>query len=106
MLERKRLYEPMDLVTAINGQVGIVLSETGYAKAKEALKESRRAGSFFAPGCCANPDYITQVPVLFEDGTYDVMRSRNIRKVKEVSQDKRSRLESLMRQLALEEVMR
>lgn len=101
MPERKRLYEPMDLVAAINGQVGIVLSETGYAKAKEVLKESRRAGSYFAPGCCANPDYITQVPVLFEDGTYDVMRSRNIRKAKEISQEKRSRLESLMGQHAL-----
>jgi hypothetical protein len=91
----------MDLVTAINGQVGIVLTETGYAKAKEVLKESRRAGSYFAPGCCANPDYITQVPVLFEDGAYDVMRSRNIRKVKEISQEKRSRLDSLMCQHAL-----
>jgi hypothetical protein len=101
MMERRRLYEPMDLVTAINGQVGIVLSGTGYAKAKEALKESRRAGAYFAPGCCANPDYITQVPVLFEDGTYDVMRSRNIRKAKEISQEKRSRLDSLMRQHTL-----
>jgi hypothetical protein len=101
MVERRRLYEPMDLVAAVNGQVGIVLSETGYAKAKEALKESRRAGSYFAPGCCANPDYITQVPVLFEDGTYDVMRSRNIRKVKEISREKRSGLDSLMRQHTL-----
>jgi hypothetical protein len=96
------LYEPMALVAAMNGQVGIVLSETGYARAKKVLKESRRTGSYFAPGCCANPDYVTQVPVLFEDGTYDVMRSLNIRKVKEVSQEKKSRLESLMRQHALE----
>jgi hypothetical protein len=102
MMDRKRFYEPMDLVAAINGQVGIVLSETGYVKAKEILKESRRAGSYFAPGCCANPDYVTQVPVLFEDGTYDVMRSLNIRKAREVSQEKRSRLDSLMRQHALQ----
>jgi hypothetical protein len=104
MMEKRRLYEPMDLVAAINGQVGIVLSETGYAKAKEILKESRRAGAFFAPGCCATPDYVTQVPVLFEDGTYDVMRSMNIRKIKEVSQEKRSRLDSLMRRHVIEDV--
>jgi len=101
-MEKKRLYEPSDLVAAINGQVGVVLSQTGYAKAKKVLKESRRAGSYFAPGCCANPDYVTQIPVLFEDGTYDVMRSLNIRKVKEVSQEKRSRLDSLMSRHALQ----
>ncbi len=44
MMERRRLYEPMDLVAAINGQVGIVLSETGYAKAKEALKNREEPG--------------------------------------------------------------
>jgi hypothetical protein len=102
MTEKRRLYEPSHLVAAINGQVGIVLSETGYAKAKEVLKESRRAGSYFAPGCCANPDYITQVPVLFEDGTFDVMRSLNIRKIKEVPPEKRSRLDSLIRRHALD----
>jgi hypothetical protein len=102
MMKRRRLYEPLDLVTAISGQVGIVLSETGYAKAKEVLKESRRAGSYFAPGCCANPDYVTQIPVLFEDGTYDVMRSLNVRKIKEISQEKRARMDSLIRQHALQ----
>ena len=101
MMERRRLYDPMDLVAALNGQVGIVLSEAGYGKAKEVLNKSRRAGSYFAPGCCARPDYLTQIPVLFEDGTYDVMRSMNIRKAGEVSQEKRSRLDSLMRQHAL-----
>jgi hypothetical protein len=105
MTERRRLYEPMDLVAAINGQVGIVLSEAGYLKAKEVLKESRRAGSYFAPGCCATPDYVTQIPVLFEDGTYDVMRSMNIRKIKDLSQEKRSRLNSLMREHDITEVM-
>jgi hypothetical protein len=104
MMEKRRLYEPSDLVAAMNGQVGIVLSEIGYIKVKAVLKESRRAGSYFAPGCCANPDYITQVPVLFEDGTYDVMRSLNIRKVREVTPKKRARLESLARQHIHEEV--
>lgn len=93
----------MDLIAAINGQVGVVLSETGYAKAKKVLKESRRAGYYFAPGCCANPDYLTQVPVLFEDGTYDVMRSFNIRKVKGLSEEKRERLHLLLRRHDLEE---
>jgi len=92
----------MDLVAAINGQVGIVLSETGYARAKEILKESRRTGSYFAPGCCASPDYVTQIPVLFEDGTYDVMRSLNVRKIKEISQEKKTRLDSLIRLHALQ----
>jgi len=101
-MEKRRLYEPSDLVAALNGEVGVVLSNTGYAKAKEVLKKSRRAGSYFALGCCANPDYITQVPVLFEDGTYDVMRSLNIRRVKDVSEEKKSRLDSLMSQLTLQ----
>jgi hypothetical protein len=102
MIERRRFYEPMDLVAALNGQVGIVLSEAGYAKAKEVLKKSKRAGSYFAVGCCARPDYTTQVPVLFEDGTYDVMRGQNIRKAEEVSQEAKSRLDSLVGQHALQ----
>lgn len=101
MMEKRRLYEPSHLVATMNGQVGIVLTETGYAKAKEVLKERRRAGAYFAPGCCANPDYVTQVPVLFEDGTYDVMRSLNIRKIKEGPPEKKARLASLIRQHSL-----
>jgi hypothetical protein len=89
MLEKKRLFDPGQTVTAFNGQFGMVMGRDMYNKAQKALSEGKKAGRFFAPGCCQHPDYITQVPVLFEDGTYDVMRSMNIKKKGEISEEKR-----------------
>lgn len=85
---KKRLFEPEQMVSAMNGQTGMVLSQGAYNKARDTLSEGRRTGRYFAPGCCHNPDYVTQVPVLFEDGTYDVMRSMSIRKAPGVPEAK------------------
>jgi hypothetical protein len=85
---KKRLFEPKQMVSAMNGQTGMVLSQASYDKARQMLSEGRKPGRYFAPGCCHNPDYVTQVPVLFEDGTYDVMRSMNIRKTSRVPEAK------------------
>jgi len=38
-----------------------------------------------------------QVPVFFEDGTYDIMKSMNIKAVPQDSEERRSRLEEMLR---------
>jgi hypothetical protein len=88
----KKLFEPGDVVTSFMGQLGIVISKEDLEIVAARFKEGRRPGYFFAPGCCHNPDYVTQVPVFFEDGTYDVMRSQNIRRNREVAAEEKERL--------------
>jgi hypothetical protein len=39
---------------------------------------------------------LTQVPVFFEDGSFDVMRSMNIKKRADLLEEKRSRIQELM----------
>ena len=95
-MEKKRLFEPGDMVTTFTGQAGIVISTESLAKAKALFKEGRRPGHYFAPGCCHNPDFVTQVPVLFEDGTFDVMRSVNIKKKSDLPERKKSELQNLL----------
>ena len=95
-MEKKKLFEPGDMVTTFTGQAGIVISAESLAKAKALFKEGRRPGHYFAPGCCHNPDFVTQVPVLFEDGTFDVMRSVNIKKKSDLPEQKKSELENLL----------
>jgi hypothetical protein len=80
MSAMKRLFKPGDVVMSFMGQTGLVVSKEDFETVRSRFKEGRRPGHFFAPGCCHNPDYVTQVPVLFEDGTYDVMRAQNIRR--------------------------
>lgn len=96
MLEKKRLFDPGQSVTTFNGQVGMVMGRGMYNQAQKALSEGKRAGRFFAPGCCRHPDYITQVPVLFEDGSYDVMRSMNIKKQTEIPEEKRVLIQGIV----------
>jgi hypothetical protein len=88
-VKRKRLFEPGQMVTALNGQTAMVMDQTMYNRAREALREGKKAGRYFAPGCCHHPDYIVQVPVLFEDGTWDVMRSMNLKQQSEINEDRR-----------------
>lgn len=92
----KRLFEPGDMVTSFAGQVGIVVSGEDFERVRVQFKEGKRPGHFFAPGCCQNPDYVTQVPVLFEDGTYDVMRSQNIRPRTDVAGESKEKLMNMM----------
>lgn len=73
-----------------------MLSEEAFAKIEKRLKEGKRPGRYFAPGCCHRPDYVIQVPVLFEDGSYDVMRAMNIRKTENLPEAKRALLEGIL----------
>jgi hypothetical protein len=88
-MDRKRLFEPGDMVTTFTGQVGMVISRESLAEARNRYKEGGRPGRFFSPGCCQNPDYVLQVPVLFEDRTFDVMRAMNIKKTRDIPEEKR-----------------
>jgi hypothetical protein len=76
----RRLYKPGDRVTDFAGVGGRVLSSEELAQVRVRLPEGKRPGHYFAPGCCAHPDYVTQIPVLFDDGTYDVMRAMNVKR--------------------------
>ena len=95
-MERKRLFEAGDTVSAFTGQAGMVISAEVFARIRNSLKEGKRPGHYFAPGCCHNPDYVTQIPVLFEDGTYDVMRAMNIKRTAGLPEEKRSHLLKLI----------
>lgn len=92
-------FEPGEMVADLAGHAGIVLSPAELDGAKTRLKEGRRPGRYFAPGCCPIPDYVIQVPVLFEDGTYDVMRAMNLKRISDPSEDRR---QDLLRRLGHE----
>jgi hypothetical protein len=93
MMERKRLFAPGDVVITFTDEIGIVISKEMLEKVASRFKQGRRPGHFFSPGCCYNPDYITQIPVFFEDGTFDVMRSMNLKRKGDLSEEKRLELE-------------
>lgn len=92
-MEKRRLFDAGDLVADFTGEIGMVLSMEGLQRARVHFKEGGRPGRFFAPGCCRNPDYVTQVPVFFEDGTYDIMRAMNLRRRKDLPAAKQEELE-------------
>jgi hypothetical protein len=94
--ETKRFFDPGERVMDFQGQCGQVLSPEEYQNAKSRFPEGRRPGSFFAPGCCPKPDYLTQVPVLFEDGTYDVMKAMNLRKIQNPDLEKMGRVQEML----------
>jgi hypothetical protein len=95
-VKKKRLFEPGDMVSTFTGQVGMVISTEDLAGIRNRFKEGRRPGYYFAQGCCQNPDYLTQVPVLFEDGTFDVMRSMNIKKRPDLPEETKSKIQEMM----------
>ena len=95
-MERKRLFEAGDTVATFTGQAGMVISAEVFSKIRKSLKEGKRPGHYFAPGCCNNPDYVIQVPVLFEDGTYDLMRAMNIKRIAGVPEEKKSYIEGII----------
>jgi hypothetical protein len=99
-MKQRKLFEPGTFVSTFTGQAGIILSREGLQKAKGTYREGRRPGHYFAPGCCQNPDYVLQVPVLFEDSTFDIMRAMNIRKGVDVPAEKQIRLKSLLDELS------
>ncbi|MEW6442480.1 MAG: hypothetical protein AB1640_16195 [bacterium] len=91
-----RSFVPGDLVATTQGQLGMVLSRADLEKARSRCREGKRPGHFFAPGCCARPDYVTQVPVLFEDGSYDIMRAVNLRKSAGLTAETKRRFEEML----------
>ena len=93
---KKRLFEPGDKVSTFTGQMGIVISKEIYSNLRKRLKEGKRPGHYFAPGCCQNPDYVIQVPILFEDGTWDMMRAMNIKRTPNLPKEKISRIQSII----------
>ena len=95
-MEGRRLFEPGDLVSSFAGQIGLVLSLEEFEQARARFREGRRPGHYFAPGCCANPDYVTQVPVLFEDGMYDVMKAMNLRKRTDFHEEKQNQMRRML----------
>ena len=95
-MKEKRLFEPGDMVFTFTGQVGMVISKEALAMVRTRFKEGRRPGYYFAQGCCQNPDYLTQVPVFFEDGTFDVMRSMNIKKRADLPEETKSTIQEMM----------
>jgi hypothetical protein len=102
-MAKRRLFEAGDMVTTFTGQPGIVISEAVLAAAEGTLKEGKRPGHYFAPGCCHHPDYVVQVPVLFEDGTYDIMRAMNIRKATSLAEENQLRLQVLRNGLTVQQ---
>ncbi|MCD6307347.1 MAG: hypothetical protein J7M32_13810 [Deltaproteobacteria bacterium] len=96
----KKLFEGGETVTAFTGHAGIVIPETALSIIRGRCREGKRPGHYFAPGCCDHPDYVMQIPVLFEDGTFDVMRAMNIRRAERLSREKTAHLQTLMADLA------
>jgi hypothetical protein len=96
-MEKKALFQPGDLVRSFTGHVGLVISQQTFERIKETVSRGRRPGHFFAQGCPENIDYLVQVPVFFEDGTYDIMKSMNIKAVPQDSGERRPRLEEMLR---------
>ena len=101
MVERKRLFDSGQMVAAFSGQVGTVMGQEMYDRARKILREGGKAGRYFAPGCCHHPDYVTQVPVLFEDGSYDVMRSMNIKKKSDILEEKSVAIQGIIQKFNL-----
>ena len=99
-MKKKTLFEPEDLVKTVTGQVGLVISGETLAEIRNHVRQGRRPGHFFAPGCCERIDYLLQIPVFFEDGTYDIMRPMYIKKVHGDPSTTRSRLGEILQGIA------
>jgi hypothetical protein len=97
-MEKKALFEPGDLVRSFTGDFGLVISEQTFERIRETVRQGRRPGHFFAPGCCEKIDYLIQVPVFFEDGAYDIMKSMNLKAAQD-SGERRPKLEEMLRNL-------
>ncbi len=95
-MERKRAFEPGDLVVAADGGIGLVVGPSQVDILRKRFREGRRPGSHFAPGCCHVLDYTTQVPVLFEDGTYNVMRGLGLRRSAQGNEEKRALITEML----------
>ena len=96
-VERRKTFEPGEMIATFLKEYGVVISEEVFATVRNNFKEKKRAGRYFAPGCCLHPDYVIQIPVLFEDGTYDVMRAMNIKKALDLPQEKGAAIRKMIK---------
>ena len=96
---KKKLFSPGDFVTTPTGEVGIVMERALYDRVHKTLPQGHRPGRYFAPGCCANPDYLTQVPVIFDDRSYDVMRAMQVKVKSDPPPQKKAALEEILESL-------
>jgi hypothetical protein len=96
----KKLFEPGQMVATFSGQAGMVISKRLLAILRKRSQEGKRPGHSFTPGECHDPDYIQEVPVAFEDGTFDVMRATSIRRQAERHDKKRAEIQRQLDQLA------
>ena len=77
----KRLFNYGDTIEhRVTKELGLILSPSDLKSVSKKLKHKKRVGSYFSPGCITKPDYITYVPVIFEDHTYDILRAQYIKK--------------------------
>jgi len=95
----RQAFRPGEYVRLFNGQIGMVIDPKTYELAMKSFKQGNKPGRYFAPGCCQNPDYVIQIPVLFEDGTYDVMRAISISRIETPPKEGKANIESLVEQL-------
>jgi len=98
-MEKKTLFEPGDLVKSFTDQHGLVISTKTLDKIRDNVKQGRRPGHFFAAGCPDSIDYLLKVPVFFEDGTYDIMKPMNLKKVEGDLEEKRAKLEEMLQNI-------
>jgi len=93
---RKVLFEPKDVVISFTGQKGLIISRKDYEQIRVKARRGNKPGHFFAPGCCDNIDYVQQVPVFFEDGTYDIMKAMYIRNLEGDTREDSVKLEKML----------
>ncbi|MFN3534832.1 MAG: hypothetical protein ACK4WB_05520 [Desulfatiglandales bacterium] len=79
----RQLFKEGETVSDPKGVKGIVLSRRVLEKLQGKMRLRNRAGAFFSVGCCPVPDYISKIPVLFEDQGISIMKSTGIRKIEE-----------------------
>ena len=95
----KRLFEPGQMVTTYTGQAGMVVSKELLAILRRHLREGKRPGHLFTLGECHDPDYIQEIPVAFEDGTFDVMKSTSIQRWTNEQDEKRATVQRQLDQV-------
>ena len=94
---RMVLFEPGDVVRSFTGQKGLIISRKDYDEIRVKVRKGNKPGHFFAPRCCDNIDYVQHVPVFFEDGTYDIMKSMNIGNLEGDPKEERAKLETMLK---------
>jgi hypothetical protein len=96
-VEKKALFMPGDMVVTQSGQVGMVISKEILAWVRRKFKETKRPGHYFAPGCCSHPDFLTQIPVFFEDRTFDIMRPMSLKKKEDLPEEKKTAILDILK---------